>query len=196
MTCFILLLILAYLLGSINSAILVCKCFGLPSPRTVGSGNPGTTNVLRLGSKPAAAVTLIGDILKGIVPVLIARIWLTHIDELAFIGLAAIIGHLFPVWFGFKGGKGVATSIGVFFALNWILGLCFIGTWLIIALISRYSSLSAIIATLLTPVYGFFLLGAQALLPLIIIALLVLIRHRGNIVRLFSGTESKIGQKK
>lgn len=193
---FIILLIAAYLLGSLNSAIIVCKCFGLPSPRTVGSGNPGATNVLRLGSKKAAALTFLGDACKGIIPVAIAHLCALPMAAVCWVGLLAVVGHMFPVFFGFKGGKGVATTVGTLLAIQPLLGLGFMLTWLVIAALFRFSSLAALCATIATPFYAYFLLGKPTLLPIIILALLVIIRHHANIKRLCSGQESKIGRKK
>ena len=191
----LLLVLVGYLFGSLNSAIIVCKCMGLPSPRSVGSGNPGATNVLRLGSKPAAAITLLGDVVKGVIPVVIGH--LLHVEPiyLAWIALAAVLGHLWPIFFGFKGGKGVATTIGVLLAVNIWVGLAVVLTWLVFALLFRYSSLASLVATVLSPVYAYFLFDHHAWLPLAIMALLVIIRHHANIKRLIQGTESKIGQK-
>ena len=149
----ILLIALAYLIGSVSSAVIVCKLLQLEDPRTQGSRNPGATNVLRLFGKKAAIPTLIGDMLKGAVPVVIGHSLNSPDMVLACIGLAAFSGHLFPVFFNFKGGKGVATLIGVLLGTYWILGLAFIGTWLLMAVIFRYSSLSGLTAAAMTPVY-------------------------------------------
>ncbi|TNF65313.1 MAG: glycerol-3-phosphate 1-O-acyltransferase [Gammaproteobacteria bacterium] len=187
--------IIAYLLGSINMAILICMLFRLPSPRTIGSGNPGATNVLRLGGKLPAALTLLGDVLKGLIPVIIAKYLQLTFFEISLIGLLSIIGHIWPVFFKFKGGKGVATFIGVTFAFSWVIGICFVITWLIIALISRYSSLAALIATIEVPFIVFFLYGFKPMVVFSIIAIIILLKHHGNIKRLLKGSESKIGQK-
>ncbi len=191
----LLMILVGYLFGSLNSAIIVCKCMDLPSPRSVGSGNPGATNVLRLGSKPAAAITLLGDVIKGVIPVVIGH--LLHLPPLyiACIALAAVLGHLWPIFFGFKGGKGVATTIGVLLALNIWVGLAVVATWLVIAALFRYSSLASLVASILSPLYAYLLFDHQAYLPLTVMALLVVIRHHANIARLLQGTESKIGQK-
>ncbi|MDF2691213.1 MAG: plsY [Gammaproteobacteria bacterium] len=188
-------IIIAYLIGSINCAIIICKIMGLPSPRSVGSGNPGATNVLRLGSKKAAALTLFGDFIKGVLPVAIGHALGFSVFELSIIGLAAVLGHIFPIFFGFKGGKGVATLIGVLFALNLLLGLAFVLSWAIMAFLFRISSLSSLLATLLSPVFGYFILGRESFVPLVLLAAIVIIRHHSNIKRLLAGTESKIGQK-
>jgi glycerol-3-phosphate acyltransferase PlsY len=191
------LVLVAYLLGSIASAILVCKLFGLSDPRAGGSGNPGATNVMRLHGKKAAILTLAGDVLKGVVPVLLAKALGSSELVIALCGLAAFFGHLFPVFFNFKGGKGVATLIGVLFATHWLLGLAYIGTWGITALLFRYSSLSALVAAALTPVYSWLILQNIGLTICHIIMVSILIwRHQSNIQNLIAGTESKIGQKK
>ncbi|MGQ4001614.1 glycerol-3-phosphate 1-O-acyltransferase PlsY [Francisellaceae bacterium CB299] len=189
------LLIFAYLLGSINSAIIVCYIFRLPSPRNIGSGNPGTTNVLRIGGKVPAAITLAFDILKGLAPVIIARMLTDNEFIIACTALYAILGHVFPIFFGFKGGKGVATLIGTLFGFWWVLGLIFVVTWLIVAMISRYSSLSALVATVVASVSVIFTANLQVAIPFLIIAILILVKHKGNIQRLISGQESKIGDK-
>lgn len=193
---FILMLIIGYLFGSINSAIITCKLMGLPSPRSIGSGNPGATNVLRLGGKKAAAITLLGDALKGLIPVLIAHALHLSATEIGYIALLAVIGHIFPVFFGFKGGKGVATLIGVILGFYWLIGIIFLATWLICALITKYSSLSALIATIVSAACVIFIFSFNTALPFIIIAIIVILRHHENIKRLINGSESKIGQKK
>ncbi|MGQ4003876.1 glycerol-3-phosphate 1-O-acyltransferase PlsY [Francisellaceae bacterium CB52] len=189
------LLIFAYLLGSINSAIIVCYIFRLPSPRSIGSGNPGTTNVLRIGGKVPAVITLAFDILKGLAPVIIARMLTDNEFIIACTALYAILGHVFPIFFGFKGGKGVATLIGTLFGFWWALGLIFVVTWLIVAMISRYSSLSALVATVVASVALIFTANLQVATPFLIIAILILVKHKSNIQRLISGQESKIGDK-
>ena len=189
------LILFAYLLGSINSAIIVCKLAGLPSPRTVGSGNPGATNVLRLGSKKAAAATLVGDVLKGVIPILIGHLFHLPANALCSIALAAILGHIYPLYFGFKGGKGVATAMGCAFAINLLLGICVGATWLIVAKLTRYSSLSSMISMILMPFFALFILGKASFVPLALIAVLIVLRHRSNIQKLKAGKESKIGQK-
>jgi glycerol-3-phosphate acyltransferase PlsY len=190
------LIIAAYLLGSVSAAIIVCRLMGLPDPRTQGSGNPGATNVLRVGGKKAAAVTLFGDMLKGLVPVLIAQLLYVSELALALTGIAAFLGHLYPVFFGFKGGKGVATMLGVCFGFHWGVGLATALTWLIMAKVFKISSLSALVATLLAPFYVLLIVGNSK--PLIITtALMTLIlfwRHRSNIQNLLSGKEGKIGK--
>ncbi len=189
-----LLVILSYLLGSIASAILVCRLFGLSDPRAGGSGNPGATNVMRLHGKKAAALTLAGDVLKGVVPVLIAKFFQQPSLVIALCGLAAFGGHLFPVFFGFKGGKGVATLVGVLIASHWLLGLGFILTWLLVAALFRYSSLAALVAAALTPVYSWLIFNDMAYLSCqVIMVALLFWRHHSNIRKLLAGTESKIG---
>lgn len=189
-------IIIAYLFGSLSTAIIVCQLLQLPDPRKQGSGNPGATNVLRFGGKKVAIFVLIGDLLKGLIPVLIAKWCGVAQLGLAWIGLAAILGHIFPIFFGFKGGKGVATGAGVMFGLNWLLGLSVFITWLIIAATSRYSSLAAIIASISVPIYGFWFVSHATLLPLTLISLFLLWRHHDNFNRLMTGQEDKIGQKK
>jgi glycerol-3-phosphate acyltransferase PlsY len=190
-------IVAGYLLGSINSAMIICKLMGLPSPRSIGSGNPGATNVLRLGSKKAAALTLIGDAVKGFVPVLVAHFFHLPMAWICLVALAAVIGHIFPLFFGFKGGKGVATGLGVLLGIQPLLGLAVLVTWLVVAGITRYSSLAALISVILTPFYGYFLLdkNLSAVGVLVLIALLILARHHANIKRLFQGKESKIFKK-
>lgn len=187
----------AYLFGSIASAILVCRLFGLSDPREGGSGNPGATNVMRLHGKKAALLTLAGDVLKGIIPVLLAKTLNGTELVVALSGLAAFFGHLFPIFFKFKGGKGVATLIGVLFATHWMLGLAYISTWAITALLFRYSSLSALVAAGLTPVYSWLILEniGFTLCHFAMVSILIW-RHRSNIQNLIAGTEDKIGQKK
>ncbi len=191
----LILIIIAYILGSINSAILICKLMRLPSPRSVGSGNPGATNVLRLGNKKAAALTLTGDVLKGIIPVLASHLLHFPVSILCWIAFAAILGHIFPIFFGFQGGKGVATAMGAIFAVHIFLGLAIGVTWLLIAALFRMSSLSSIVAMILMPVYAYFLLGQTTTCPLVLIAILILFRHRANLKRICTGKEPKIGRK-
>ena len=182
-----------YLLGSISTAIIVCKLMGLPDPRTEGSRNPGATNVARLGGKKAAALTLIGDMLKGLIPVLIAHALHASPTVLAATALAAFLGHLYPVFFGFQGGKGVATALGVIYGLYWPVGLFTMGIWMTMAAVFRYSSLAALTAILLTPL-GFLWLKPD--MPIIIAMLIMTVilywRHRSNIANLLNGKEGKI----
>ena len=186
-----------YLLGSVSSAVLVSKLMGLPDPRQSGSGNPGATNVLRLGNKPAAALTLLGDVLKGVLPVLIAKYLDADTTGIALAGLGAFLGHLFPVFFGFAGGKGVATSLGIFLALNPLIAGSQVALWALMALVFRYSSLAALVTALATPILLFWQMDDPVLTAFgIILAALLVFRHRANIVRLVQGNESKIQLKK
>lgn len=186
-----------YLLGSVSSAVLVSKLMGLPDPRQSGSGNPGATNVLRLGNKPAAALTLLGDVLKGVLPVLIAKYLDAETTGIALAGLGAFLGHLFPVFFGFAGGKGVATSLGIFLALNPLIAGSQVALWALMALVFRYSSLAALVTALATPILLFWQMDDPVLTGFgIILAALLVFRHRANIVRLVQGNESKIQLKK
>jgi glycerol-3-phosphate acyltransferase PlsY len=189
----ILLILFAYMFGSIASAIVVCKLMQLSDPRTQGSGNPGATNVLRIHGKKAAALTLAGDVLKGVIPVLMAKTLQAPDHIIALTGIAAFAGHLFPVFFNFSGGKGVATLIGVLTAFNWLLGLGFIFTWLLMAFLFRYSSLAALIAAVLTPIYMVLLLPIPVLIAANSVMSIALIwRHRTNIRKLIDGKEEKI----
>lgn len=194
-------IIAAYLLGSISFALVTSKLFGLDDPRTYGSGNPGATNVLRSGNKLAALLTLIGDAAKGWLAVFLAS-WLAEkvgigIWGVAGVAIAAFIGHLFPVFSGFKGGKGVATGLGVLLGINPMLGGFVLLTWLLVAFLTRYSSLSALISAALAPVYYGLMFRVDAFFYAIcIISALLIFRHRQNIINLVSGTESKIGSKK
>ena len=198
--------VIAYLIGSLSFAVLVSRAMGLNDPRTYGSGNPGATNVLRSGSKKAAIVTLLLDAAKGWLPVMLikwfgARYGLGEGTQ-ALVGLAAFLGHLWPVFFGFAGGKGVATAAGVLLALEPWLGAATLTTWIIIAAFFRYSSLASIVAAVFAPAY--YLLGGgvawaasrEKLLAMMAMGLLLLLRHRENIQRLLAGTESKLGSKK
>jgi glycerol-3-phosphate acyltransferase PlsY len=201
----LLLIPIAYLIGSISFAVVVSKCMRLPDPHSYGSGNPGATNVLRTGNKLAAVLTLIGDALKGFFAVMLARILLG--DEsltstlsswlLCGVVIAVFLGHLFPIFHGFKGGKGVATACGILFGINWILGLATLGTWIIVAAFMRYSSLAALAAAIFGPIYFVFLFGFQPMgIALLAVCLLLIWRHRSNIHNLVNGKESRIGSKK
>lgn len=192
----LLFIIIAYLFGSLSTAIIVCRLLHLPDPRSQGSGNPGATNVLRFGGKKVAIFVLIGDLLKGLIPVLLAKWCGIAPIGLVWVGLAATLGHIFPVFFGFKGGKGVATAGGVMFGLNWLFGTVVFATWLIIALLTRYSSLAAIITTISVPIYGALFISHKIILPLTLISALLLWRHYDNFKRLIAGQEDKIGKKK
>lgn len=181
----------AYLVGSISSAIIVCRLMGLPDPREQGSGNPGATNVMRIGGKKAAAITLAGDAVKGLLPVLVAKLSGVESLVLAMVVFAAFLGHLYPIFFGFKGGKGVATSLGVSLGVSWLLGLAVSGTWFLVYKISKISSLSALVAAILTPFYSWLLIGDSNLVGVfVIISIMLLWRHQSNIQRLLSGTET------
>ncbi|MCX3308062.1 glycerol-3-phosphate 1-O-acyltransferase PlsY [Pantoea vagans] len=188
-------IIFAYLCGSISSAILVCKLAGLPDPRTHGSGNPGATNVLRLGGKAAAASVLVFDVLKGMVPVWLA--YLMHVTPL-YLGLTAIaacLGHIYPVFFHFRGGKGVATAFGAIAPIGWDLTGLVTGTWLLTVLLSGYSSLGAIVSALIAPFYVWWF-KPQFTFPVSMLSCLILLRHHDNIQRLWRGQEGKIWTRK
>jgi len=200
-----LLIPIAYVIGSISFAVIVSKSMGLPDPYSYGSGNPGATNVLRTGNKQAAVLTLIGDGAKGFVAVLLARLILGDASltqtlnswVLCGVVLAVFLGHLFPIFHGFRGGKGVATACGILFGINWVLGLATLSTWLIVAFFTRYSSLAAICAAIFGPVYCVFLFGVGPMgLTLTAVCVLLLWRHRNNIVKLLDGSETRIGSKK
>lgn len=199
-------IVLGYLAGSLSFAVIVSRLMGLQDPRTFGSKNPGATNVLRSGSKAAAAITLLLDGVKGWLPVLLVRLlgkpYGLEEGTMALVGLAAFAGHLWPVFFRFRGGKGVATFLGVVFGIDALLGLATAATWLIIAAFFRYSSLASLVSAVFAPVY--YLLGnrvawyvdAAVAIALAAMAGLLLYRHRENITRLLKGTESRIGAKK
>ena len=188
--------VLAYLLGSISSAVVIARLRGLPDPRSIGSKNPGATNILRYGGKKAAILTLAGDVLKGVVPVLIAHALTADPAIIALTGFGAFLGHLFPVFFGFRGGKGVATALGVWLAINPWVGLALLVTWLAMALLFRYSSLSALTASVAAPFYVAWLSPGPAYLAVMIVMSAILIfRHRSNIRNLIAGTETRIGAK-
>lgn len=186
--------VIGYLLGSIPFGLVITRALGLGDLRQIGSGNIGATNVLRTGNKPAALATLLLDSGKGAIAVLLAR-WLAGPDAAMLAGAAAFLGHLFPVWLGFKGGKGVATFLGTLLALDWRLGLAACGIWLIAALVGRISSLSALIAATLTPLLALVLDGPRMALVVAFMAVLIFIRHRANISRILAGTEPRIGKK-
>jgi len=196
----VLAVVVAYLIGSLSFAVIVSRGMGLEDPRHYGSGNPGATNVLRSGNRGAALLTLAFDTLKGYVPVMLALVFgpAYGLGETAvsFIGLAAFVGHLWPVFFGFKGGKGVATAAGVLLALNPWLGLATLLTWVIIAVFFRFSSLASIVAALFAPFYQLLIWGSSpSLLAVCAMSLLLLWRHQPNMRKLFAGTESRIGAK-
>lgn len=184
--------LLAYLVGSISTAVIVCRIMNLEDPRTTGSNNPGATNVLRLGGKFPAALTLLGDALKGALPVAITALVVQHPPTIALTALAAFLGHVYPVFFNFIGGKGVATAFGALFGLNLTIGLLAILTWVAVTLVFRMSSLAAIVTFILIPIYlatngETIYAGAYAL-----IAIVLIYRHRTNIQRILAGTESKL----
>ncbi|MCL2917445.1 glycerol-3-phosphate 1-O-acyltransferase PlsY [Shewanella litorisediminis] len=185
----------AYLAGSVSSAVLVCKLRGLPDPRTQGSGNPGATNVLRIGGASAAAMVLLFDMLKGAIPAYIS--YKLGIDAvwLGVIAIAACLGHIFPVFFGFKGGKGVATAYGAIAPIDGYLTLLLIATWIVTLLVTRYSSVAALATALLAPVYTWWL-DDRFTLPVTMLSTLILIRHKDNIKRLLRGEESKVSRKR
>jgi acyl phosphate:glycerol-3-phosphate acyltransferase len=195
--------LLAYLLGSLSFAVIVSKAMGLSDPRSYGSKNPGATNVLRSGSKAAAITTLLLDGLKGWLPVVLVK-WFgadygLGDGTVAAVGLAAFLGHLYPVFFQFKGGKGVATAAGVLLGVSWILGLATLLTWVIVAFFSRYSSLASLAAAVFAPLYYLFgdreawYVDKRMLLVMFVISALLIYRHRENINKLLKGTESKLG---
>ena len=186
-------IVLGYLCGSLCSAIIVCRVFALPDPREAGSKNPGATNVLRLAGKKYAAMVLVGDMLKGVVAVLIAKLLGVSPLVVAFTGLAAVVGHMFPIFFDFKGGKGIATALGALLGLNLILGVLAIATWLIVANYSHYSSLASLVSLTLAPVFSLFIMQNMELVtPLFCMTILIYYKHRSNINRLLDGTEPKI----
>jgi acyl phosphate:glycerol-3-phosphate acyltransferase len=189
-----------YLIGSLSFAVIVSRVMGLSDPRSYGSGNPGATNVLRSGNKAAAVLTLVFDALKGYLPVLAVFLWGGRFGlgegTAALVGLGAFLGHLWPVFFRFEGGKGVATAAGVIFALNPVLGAATLVTWVVIAFFSRYSSLAAMVSAAFAPVYQLLIWEAgPTALALIVMGLLLVWRHQANIKKLLAGTESKLGQK-
>lgn len=198
--------LLAYLIGSLSFAVIVSRVMGLSDPRSYGSKNPGATNVLRSGSKAAAVTTLLLDGLKGWVPVVLVK-WFggdygLGEGTMAAVGLAAFLGHLYPVFFQFKGGKGVATAAGVLLGVSWVLGVATLATWLIVAFFSRYSSLASLVAAVFSPLY--YLFGDRAawyvdkslLAMMVVVSALLIYRHRENINKLIKGTESKLGGSK
>jgi glycerol-3-phosphate acyltransferase PlsY len=187
----------AYVLGSISFAVITSKAFGLADPRTYGSGNPGATNVLRSGKKAAAALTLFGDAAKGWLAVFLAIQFGLSEMQVALVALAVFVGHVFPVFLNFKGGKGVATALGVLLALSGWMGLAVLATWLLMAVVFRYSSLSALVAAIAAPLYALLLgLSRDWVLATLVMSLLLIWRHKSNIQNLLSGKESKIGSKK
>jgi len=188
-------LIASYLLGSVSSAIIICRILGLPDPRTEGSKNPGATNVLRIGGKKVAAFVLIFDGLKGAMPILLAHYFGLSLFELTIILLSAFLGHVFPIYYGFKGGKGVATYLGGLIGLNFFVGLTFSIIWLIVAKVIKVSSIAALTATLLSPIYFYFITthDVKATLIIFLINLFIYFTHRENIRRIMNGEEGVIG---
>jgi len=190
----IILIIAGYLLGSVSCAIIVCKLMALPDPRTQGSNNPGATNVLRFGGKKAAAIVLIGDMAKGVVPVLIAHGLAVDSLTLGAVGFAAFIGHLYPVFFGLKGGKGVATAFGVYLAVHWLTGVLVLVTWLVVAKVFKISSVAGLIASAAAPILLWtFTQDINLVSFAAVMAVILTWRHRSNIQNLISGTEDNIG---
>ncbi len=190
-------IILGYLMGSVCSAVIVSQLFALPDPRSEGSRNPGATNVLRLAGKKYAVMVLIADILKGVIPVLIAKYLGSSVTAISFTCLAAVLGHMYPVFFGFKGGKGVATALGALLGFHFIIGVMVVATWLLIANFTRYSSLASIVSITLAPLYTVLVLkNTQAIPAFVIMTTIILFKHRKNISRLINGEEPKIKLKK
>ncbi len=190
-------LLFSYLIGAISFGIVMSYIFSLPDPRTIGSKNPGATNVLRTGKKLAALLTLLGDALKGALTVGLAQYFELSSLMVGLIAIATLIGHVFPIYYGFKGGKGVATAAGILFMFSWVMGLTVLGIWLGVFFIWRYSSLAAIIAGSLSPVIGFYYdIDFYELIASSMIALILILRHMENIKRLIDGTESGFKDKK
>lgn len=187
-------ILIAYLCGSINFAIVLSKLAGLPDPRSQGSGNPGATNVLRYGGKKLALLVILGDALKGFVPVFVAKLCHVHDIALSWVALAAVLGHMFPLFFRFQGGKGVATTLGAILGLSWLIGLAIIVTWLLVAMLFRFSSLASLIAVIALPIYIVMWSDSAYIIPMLLLALIVIIRHRANIRRLLTGQEPRIGK--
>lgn len=190
-------IVLAYLIGSLSTAIIACKLTGLPDPRGQGSGNPGATNVLRFGGKKIAVIVLLGDMLKGLLPVLAVNVMGASPLLIALTGAAAFLGHLYPVFFGFKGGKGVATALGIILAISWLAGVTVLAVWLLVAFTLRYSSLAALCASFSAPlICWFYRPDIEILVMMIAMSALLIWRHQSNIRNLLQGAESKIGAKK
>jgi acyl phosphate:glycerol-3-phosphate acyltransferase len=186
--------VLAYLVGSISTAIITCKVMGIEDPRTTGSHNPGATNVLRHGGKKAAIITLLGDMLKGLLPVLLIIQFQAETLTIALVGLSALLGHIFPLYYGFRGGKGVATFYGAILGFNWQVGLIALAVWLVIAKLLKISSLSALVSVFITPfVLWFFSHSIELTCATGMMSILVFWRHKANIQSLLQGSESRIG---
>jgi len=189
----VILMLVGYLSGSLCSAVIVCKLFGLSDPRQQGSMNPGATNVLRLHGKKYAAWVLIGDMLKGTLPVLVGHLFFISYTGLGWISLACVLGHMFPLFFQFKGGKGVATALGCYFGINFLFGLFVLSLWIFMVWLKRYSSLASITAMIVSPLVGaVFTSHARIITPLFLISSVVLIKHKANIERLLRGQEDKV----
>lgn len=187
----------AYLLGSISTAIITCKLMGLEDPRGVGSNNPGATNVLRHGGKKAAIITLLGDMLKGLLPVIVVSRLDPAAEALAITGVAAFLGHLYPLYYHFRGGKGVATFYGVMLGFNWIIGLSALAVWLLVALVFRISALSALVSALASPFIVWYFTSSEVVIAAtVFMTVLLFWRHRSNITNMLEGKEHRIGVKK
>jgi len=184
--------VISYLFGSIQTAVIICKIMGYPDPRTQGSGNPGATNVLRMGGKKAAILTLLGDLCKGFIPVMAAQYYGLDSLGLSAVAFAAFLGHIYPLFSHFKGGKGVATALGCLLALAWPVGLALICTWLIMAMLFRYSSLAALTAAVLAPLYIWYFTNIDYTVMVSFMSILLVYRHKNNILRLIKGEEGRI----
>jgi glycerol-3-phosphate acyltransferase PlsY len=187
--------LLTYCVGSISSAVILCKMAGLPDPRSAGSKNPGATNVLRLGSKKVAIATLLCDALKGAIPVTIALKINPQPELVGFVIIAVFLGHLYPVFFRFQGGKGVATALGAIFALSWPMGLVLVSTWIVVVFLTRYSSLGSLVTALFAPFYTVLFTNPKYAFAVLVVTAFLWWRHRGNIQRLLQRTEPKLGEK-
>ncbi len=189
-TLMVLLVVFAYLLGSIATAVIACNLMGLPDPRTQGSQNPGATNVMKIGGRKAAVITLIGDLLKGLIPVLLGVALNADELTLSLIALAAFLGHLYPIFHGFKGGKGVATAFGVILGLSWPVGIAVLMSWLVVYYLFKLSSLAALVTAMLTPLYFYFIDGSVTFTVLAgLLSAMLILRHRSNIEKIIDGTE-------
>jgi glycerol-3-phosphate acyltransferase PlsY len=186
--------LVAYLCGSLSSAIIVSKCAGLPDPRTRGSGNPGASNILRIGGKKLAVIVLLGDVLKGWVPVMLAKSFGLPLASLAWVAFFAFIGHLFPVFFGFRGGKGVATALGGLLALSWSVSLIGVLSWVVVLFLFRYISIASMVAAVVIFFYVFYLYSFSIYLPIFLMTVLLIARHYSNIQRLVQGVEPKLNK--
>ncbi|MDA8561497.1 glycerol-3-phosphate 1-O-acyltransferase PlsY [Gammaproteobacteria bacterium] len=191
----IIFIIISYFLGSISSAVITCRLLNLPDPRTQGSNNPGATNVLRIGGKKAAIITLSGDFLKGFVPVILAKFLSVNSQGLCLIALSVFLGHLYPIFFRFQGGKGVATSFGCIVAISWPVGAALLATWLLIAKVFRVSSVAALVAAVAAPIYTYFLTNKAFAITVLIMSIFLVYRHKKNIKQIIYGKEQKIKSK-